>query len=108
MASWYFDNHLTVDETPFAWNALMERFRIPRALTIEETAHDVWTTVRYDSYTDELNYTGTGPGAPTVVQPNGLRHYRGGYTFVVSDQDKTDLIASGLVDSTYFTQVPGT
>lgn len=98
-----FNNTLSVSEAPFAWNALMERYRINRALTIQETAHNVWETVRYDSYTNELNYTGTGPGAPTVVQPNGLRYYRGGYTYQVSDQDRTDLINSGLVDASYFT-----
>ncbi len=106
MAQWYFDNTLSVSETPMAWNALMERFRISRALTIQETSHNVWETVRYESYTDELAYTGTNAGAPTVLQPNGLRHYRGGYTYVVSDQDRTDLINSGLVDSTYFRTYP--
>lgn len=91
-----------------AWNALMERFALQRCLTLEETSHNVWQTVRYESYTDELNYTGTSIGAPTVTPPNGLRHYRGGYIYVVSDQDRTDLIASGFVDASYFTAIPGT
>lgn len=107
MALWYFDTP-TVREAPFAWNPLMERFSMDRGVTIEETAPNQWITLRYDSYTNELNYTGTGPGAPTVVYPNGLRHYRGGYTHVVSDQDRTDLIASGLVTASNFTLVNGT
>lgn len=101
MATWLFTNP-TVSEAPFAWNALMERFRMDRAETIAETAPNVWEIFRYGSYTDELMYTGTGPGAPTVELPNGLRYYRGGYQHVVSDQDRTDLIASGLVTAANF------
>jgi hypothetical protein len=102
-----FNNTLSVSETPFAWNALMERFRMNRALTIQETAHNVWETIRYGSYTDEALYFGTNAGAPTVYGPNGLRYYRGGYTYMVSIQDRTDLINSGLVDASYFTPCPG-
>lgn len=82
-----------------------------RALTIEETSHNVWVSLRYDSYTNELNYTGTGPGAPTVVQPNGLRHYRGGYQWTVSDTDRSDLIANAGslgITAANFTAIPGT
>jgi len=95
----------TVSEAPFAWSPLMERYRMNRAETIAETSPDVWEIFRFGSYTDELAYTGTGPGAPTVLLPNGLRYYRGGYQHVVSDQDRTDLIASGLVDATNFTLI---
>jgi hypothetical protein len=96
----------TVSEAPFAWNPLMERYRIDRAETIVETSHNVFQLERYISYTVELQYTGTGPGAPTVEQPNGLRFYRGGYQHMVSDQDKADLIASGLVTSANFVPCP--
>jgi hypothetical protein len=97
----------TVDQAPFAWNVLHERYRIPRAETIAETAHNVWEIFQFGSYTDELAYTGTGPGAPTVIQPNGLRYYRGGYEHMVTAQDMADLIASGLVTSSNFTPCPG-
>jgi hypothetical protein len=104
MATWLFTNP-TVDEAPFAWNALMERYRMDRAETITETSPDVWEIFRYGSYTDQLAYTGTGPGAPTVLFPNGLRYYRGGYEHIVSDQDRTDLINSGLVTAANFTLI---
>lgn len=83
----------------------MERYRMDRSETIAETSHDVWEIFRYGSYTDELMYTGTGPGAPTVELPNGLRYYRGGYQHIVSDQDRTDLIASGLVTADNFVEI---
>lgn len=108
MTLWNFNQTIQVKETPMAWNALHERYSLQRCLTLEETAHNVWQTVRYESYTDEQAYFGSSVGAPTVVPPNGLRHYRGGYTFVVSDQDRTDLIASGFVDATFFVAIPGT
>ena len=104
MTSWILTNP-TVSEAPFAWNPLMERYRMDRAETIEETSPLVFELIRYDSYTNELLYTGTGPGAPTVEQPNGLRYYRGGYEHIVSDQDRTDLINSGVVTAANFQAV---
>lgn len=107
MASWYFTTpNVPGDEAPFAWNPLMERYRIARALSVVETSHDVFVTERYGSYTDEALYFGTTPGAPTVYGPNGLRYYRGGYQHIVSDQDKTDLINSGVVTAANFTPYP--
>jgi hypothetical protein len=105
MAQWTFTNP-TVREAPFAWSALMERYSMNRAESIEEVSPLVFQIFRYGSYTDELAYTGTGPGAPTVLQPNGLRFYRGGYVHIVSDQDRTDLINSGLVTSANFVPYP--
>lgn len=111
MANWYFTTP-TVAEAPFAWSALMERFRMDRAISVQETAPGVFQTTRYSAYTDEIgasnlppnpnaNDTGFYP-APSA----GLRFYRGGYQHLVSDQDRTDLINSGVVDASNFTPAP--
>lgn len=110
MANWYFTTP-TLDEAPFAWNPLMERFRITRALSVQETAPGVFVTTRYYAYTDELGATNlpVNPNQDTDFWPAssaGLRFYRGGYQHTVSDQDRTDLINSGVVTSANFTPAP--
>ena len=114
MATWLFTTP-TVAEAPFAWNPLMERFRMDRAISIREISPDVWREVRYDAYGEELGATNYpvpagGWGDPTVwEQPSlGLRYYRGGYEWLVDDSTKASLIASGLVTEDNFTPPPGT
>ena len=112
MASWYFTTP-TVAEAPFAWNPLMERFRMDRALSVIETAPGVFATSRYYAYTDEIGASNlpVNPNAnDTDFYPapaTGLRYYRGGYQHIVSTQDKNDLIASGVVTESNFTLLPG-
>ena len=109
MATWLFTTP-TVAEAPFAWNPLMERFRMNRAISIREIAPDVWREVRYDAYTEEqgaTNYpTPAGGWGDSNVwqQPSkGLRYFRGGYEWIVDDATKASLIASGLVTEANFT-----
>jgi hypothetical protein len=106
MSEYYFATP-TVSEAPFAWSPLMERYRMNRAESVLEVSPNVFEIGRYESYTDVLNYTGTGPGAPTVIQPNGLRYYQGGYNYIVSSTDMAQLIAgsSGAITSANFTLV---
>lgn len=112
MATWIFTTP-TVAEAPFAWSPLMERFRMDRALSVQEVSPGQFVTTRYSAYTDEL-------GAVNLpVNPNeqdttfwpassaGLRFYRGGYEWQVSSQDRADLIASGVVTASNFTLLPG-
>src|SRR5437879_12871941 len=93
----------TVAEAPFAWSPLMERFRMDRALSVQETSPGVFVTTRYDAYTNEIGATNL-PVNPTAGDTDfwpaasaGLRYYRGGSACQVRDQDKADLIASGVV-----------
>ena len=106
MATWLFTTP-TVAEAPFAWNPLMERFRINRAISIREVEPDVWREVRYDAYGEELGATNRPQSGldPTFwPQPSlGLRYYRGGYEWIVDDATKASLIASGLVTEANFT-----
>ncbi len=109
MATWLFTTP-TVAEAPFAWNPLHERFRINRAISIKETAPDVWVEVRYDAYTEELGATNRPQSGndPTVWPQSsaGLRYYRGGYEWIVDDATKASLIASGLVTEDNFGPAP--
>lgn len=107
MATWIFTTP-TVAEAPFAWNPLMERFRMNRALSVVEVSPGVYETTRYDSYTNEI-------GAVNLpVNPNeqdtafwpapsaGLHYFRGGYEWRVNDQVRADIIASGVADASNF------
>lgn len=112
MTCWIFTTP-TVDEAPFAWNPLMERFRIPRAVSVVEVSPGVYKQVRYDAYTNEIGATNL------PVNPNdqdtgfwpapsaGLHYFRGGYEWRVDDQVKADIIASGAATSANFTPCPG-
>lgn len=111
MANWIFTTP-TVAEAPFAWNPLMERYRMDRAISIVETSPGTYAQTRYDSYTNEI-------GAVNLpVNPNeqdtdfwpapsaGLHYFRGGYVHIVDDQVKADIIASGVADASNFTPAP--
>lgn len=110
MATWIFTTR-TVAEAPFAWNPLMERFRMDRAISVVETSPGVYQEVRYDAYTNELgavNYP-ANPNQDTDFWPAaraGLHYFRGGYEWIVDDQVKADLIASGVADTSNFTPAP--
>lgn len=111
MAKWLFTTP-TVAEAPFAWNPLMERFRINRALSVQEVSPGVYVTTRYGAYTDEigaLNYPVNPNEQDTAFWPAqsaGLHYFRGGYEWLVSDQVKADLIASGVADNSNFVIAP--
>lgn len=104
----------TVDEAPFAWNALMERFRIPRAISIAEVSPGIYKQVRYDAYTAEIGAVNlpVNPNAGAIdfwpAASAGLHYFRGGYEWMVDDQVRADIIASGVATSANFTPCPGT
>lgn len=110
MADWLFTTP-TVAEAPFAWNPLMERFRMNRAISIVEVSAGEYEQVRYDAYTNEI-------GAENLpVNPNeqnttfwpapraGLHYFRGGYEHIVDDTVKADIIASGVATESNFTPI---
>lgn len=84
MASWLYTTN-TVPEAPFAWNPLMERYRLNRAISAVETSPGVYEETRYDSYTEERD-----------TLDAGLHYFRGGYEHTVDDATKDNLINSGV------------
>lgn len=104
----------TVDEAPFAWNALMERFRIPRAVSIVEVSPGQYEQVRYDAYTNEIGAVNLPPNPnenDTAFYPApsaGLHYFRGGYEHMVDGFVKADIIASGAATEDNFSPCPGT
>ncbi len=112
MTCWIFTTP-TVDEAPFAWNPLMERFRIPRAVSVVEVSPGVYKQVRYDAYSNEIGATNL-PANPNEQDTDfwpapsaGLHYFRGGYEWRVDDQVKADIIASGAATSANFAPCPG-
>lgn len=112
MAHWLFTTP-TVSEAPFAWNPLMERFRINRAVSVVEVSPCVYQQVRYDAYTNEIGAVNL-PTNPNEQDTNfwpavraGLHYFRGGYEHIVDDDVKACIIASGAADETNFTPAPG-
>ena len=103
----------TVDEAPFAWNPLMERYRIARAVSIVEVSHGVYKQVRYDSYTNEIGAANLPPNPneqDTDFWPapaTGLHYFRGGYEWQVDDATKNNIIASGVADASNFVPCAG-
>lgn len=85
----------TTDEAPFLWEIPLDRYRMLRGISIAEVATNVFQEGRFFSYTDE-----------NAILNAGLRFYRGGYQWRVSDQDRLDLINSGLVGPDNFTPCP--
>lgn len=111
MANWIFTTP-AVAEAPFAWNPLMERFRMDRAISIVETSAGVYEQVRYDAYTNEIGAVNlpTNPNENTTFWPApraGLHYFRGGYEHIVDDATKAALIAAGVgVSESNFTPAP--
>lgn len=101
MANWTFTTPV-VTEAPFAWNALMERYRMDRGISIVETAPGVYEQTRYDSYTNEIGAENLPPNPNeqnTTFWPApraGLNYFRGGYQHTVDDATKAALIAAGV------------
>lgn len=108
MADWLFTTP-TVAEAPFAWNPLMERFRMDRAISIVEVSAGEYEQVRYDSYTNEIGAVNLPPNPneqDTAFYPAvraGLHYFRGGYEHIVDDAVKADIIASGVATESNFT-----
>lgn len=104
----------TVAEAPFAWNPLMERFRMDRGLSVVEVAPGVYETTRYDAYTNEIGAINLPPNPneqDTDFYPapsTGLHYFRGGYEHMVDENVKADIIASGVATEDNFTICPGT
>jgi hypothetical protein len=101
----------TVAEAPFAWNPLMERYRMDRGISVVEVTAGEYEEVRYDAYTEEL---GAGNLPQTGLNPDfwpqvrtGLHFFRGGYEHIVNNQIKNALIASGVADASNFTLIGG-
>lgn len=107
MANWIFTTP-TVAEAPFAWNPLMERYRMDRAISVVEVSPGVYEQVRYDAYTEELGAENLpqNPNENTNFWPAvraGLHYFRGGYEWIVDDQIRSDIIASGAATAANFT-----
>lgn len=94
MANWYF-NPNTVEEAPLAWVVPLDRYRMERGISIGEIEPNVFEAARFWSYTDE-----------NAIRNAGLRFYKGGYIWEVSDQDRDDLINGGVdVTAANFTPI---
>jgi|ERR1044072_7033696 hypothetical protein len=112
MADWIFTTP-TVAEAPFAWNPLMERFRMNRGISIVEVAPCEYEQVRYDAYTNEIGAVNLPPNPnanDTDFYPaprTGLHYFRGGYEHLVSTEVKNCIIASGVADESNFQLVAG-
>lgn len=111
MSTWLFTTN-TVEEAPFAWNELHERFRMPRAISVKEISPCEYVEVRYDAYTNEIGAVNIptpagGWGDPPMwEQPSaGLHYFRGGYEHIVDDAVKACLIASGVATEANFTNL---
>lgn len=111
MTNWIFTTP-TVAEAPFAWNPLMERFRMDRAVSVVEVSPHVYQQVRYDAYTNEIGATNL-PVNPNEQDTNfweaprtGLHYFRGGYQWTVDDTVRNDIIASGAADASNFVAIP--
>ena len=112
MAQWLFTTP-TVDEAPFAWNPLHERFRMPRGVSVVEVAPCEYEQIRYDAYTNEIGAVNLPPN-PNEQDTNfwpapraGLHYFRGGYEHVVSSEVRACIIASGAADESNFQLISG-
>lgn len=103
MANWTYTTN-TVAEAPFAWNPLMQRFRMDRGVSVQEVSPGVYEEIRFPSYTDE-NWSENLP-RDTAYQNlpfyKTLNFFRGGYAHTVDDQTRADLIASGVATAANF------
>ena len=110
MANWIYTTN-SVEEAPFAWNSLHERFRMPRGVSVQEVSPGVYEEIRYYAYTDELGAENLpqNPNQNTEFWPApsaGLHFFRGGYEHTVDDAVKADLIASGVATLANFVPAP--
>lgn len=110
MAEWLYTTN-SVEESPFAWSPLMERFRMPRGVSVQEISPGVYEEIRYYAYTDELGAENLpqNPNQNTDFWPApsaGLHFFRGGYEHIVDDTVKADLIASGVATLANFVPAP--
>lgn len=110
MANWLFTTP-TVAEAPFAWNPLMERYRMNRAVSVVETSPGVYQQVRYDAYTNEIGAVNlpVNPNEDTdfwEAPREGLHYFRGGCEWIVDDTVRANIIASGAADASNFTLIP--
>lgn len=90
MANWIYTTN-TVDEAPFAWNSLMQRYRLARGISTVEVSPGVYEEERFGSYTDERN-----------TLEAGLNYFRGGYEHIVDDLVRAQLIASNVATAANF------
>lgn len=102
----------TIEETPFAWNNLMVRYRMPRGISVVEVEPGVYEQTRYDSYTNELGAVNLpqNPNQDTdfwPAQSAGLNYFRGGYEWRVSSQVRQDIIDSGAATEDNFISASG-
>lgn len=111
MSQWIFTTPV-VAESPFAWNPLMERFRMDRGVSVVEVSPCVYQQVRFDAYTNEIGAVNLPPNPnelDTAFYPApraGLHYFRGGYEHIVDDAVKACIIASGAADSSNFVLMP--
>lgn len=93
MANWRYTTN-TVDEAPFAWSPLMERYRLTRGISTVEVSPGQYEETRFDAYTDERDALAAG-----------LNYFRGGYEHIVDDTTRADLINSGVATASNFVPV---
>lgn len=103
MADWIYTTN-TVAEAPFAWNPLMERFRMDRGISVQEVSPGIYEEIRYSAYTDELGSENLPRDTAYQSQEfyKDLNFFRGGYEHVVDDNVRADLIASGVATAANF------
>lgn len=108
MATWKFTTR-TVAEAPFAWNSLMERYRLERGVSLKEIAPCQYEEVRYEAYTEELGCENLPRDTAYQSQEfyKDLKFFRGGYEHLVDDDTKQCLINSGVADESNFVLVSG-
>ena len=90
MANWLYTTN-TVDEAPFAWSPLMERYKLTRGISTVEVSPGQYEETRFDAYTDERD-----------TLDAGLHYFRGGYEHIVDDTVRADLINSGVATAGNF------
>jgi hypothetical protein len=86
-----------------AYNSLMIRYRINRAISLVEISAGVYQQVRYDAYTNELGAVNLPKPFPQGDTQTGLHYFRGGYEWLVDDATKANLINSnvGVTESNF-------
>ena len=85
-----------------------------RAVSVVEVEPHVYQQVRYDAYTNEIGAVNL-PVNPNELDTDfypapraGLHYFRGGYEWMVDDDVRADIIASGAATADNFTPCPGT